>query len=318
MAEEKKTKATTKAADSKQSAKNADQHDDHGHSHAAPDSDLIAANVTFDLTIPVDQLQAAREKALQKAQRMVKVDGFRQGKVPLKIVEQRVGEAGLMELMAEEVLSPAYSAAINEKNLSPLTDPEIKPKSMKMGEDWVVEVSVATMPEIDTTGVEDSVKALQKENELWTQDQKDTAEVKLRQDRLQAILTKLLEDIKVPVPELLLRKETEQLLHDLGHQLERLNLSLEDYLEKIGHTMEQLQQDYAMRALGSLQVEILLANLIRRLGLKLESKEVEEVVQARLANQPEGKKTITRQELDYIQASLLKQKVVDHLLTIGA
>lgn len=317
MAEDKKKKTTAPKAKVEKNTE-AHNHDHAGHTHAQPDSDLIAPNVVFDLTIPVAELETARTKALAKAQKVMKADGFRIGHVPLKIVEQRLGEAGIMEMMVEEVLSPAYSAAVAEKNLSPLSDPEIKPKSMKMGEDWVLEIAVATMPEIDTSKVEKLVKDLHKKNELWTGENKDTPEAKLRQDRLQAILTHLLEEMKVPVPELLLRKETERQLHELGHQLEQLNLTLEEYAQKIEHTLEQIQQDYAVRALGSLQVEILLANLIRQMGIQLDSKEVEDVVRARVASQPEGKKTITRQELEYVQATLLKQKAVDHLLTISA
>jgi FKBP-type peptidyl-prolyl cis-trans isomerase (trigger factor) len=131
---------------------------------------------------------------------------------------------------------------------------------------------------------------------------------------LQAILTNILENIKVTVPELLLRKETERQLHELAHQLEHIELKVEDYLEKIGTTLEQLQQEYATRAFGTLQVEIFLANYIREQKLEVAPGEVEAILRARQAK--DDKKPVSRQEVEYIHASLLKQKAVDQLLTI--
>lgn len=280
-----------------------------------PEQSVIQPNTTFTLTITVADQAAARQKAIAKAQKVMKADGFRQGMVPVKLVEQRLGEASIAEMILEETLSPAYTAAVQDKKLEPLTEPDVKPVSMKPGEDWTFEVSIALLPEVATGSVKKLITDLQKKNDLWTQDQKDTPEAKLRQDRVQAVLTTILEALSIPVPELLLRRETERQLHELGHQLEHLGMNLEEYIKKIGRSEAELQQDYAARALGTLQVEIFLANYIRQEKLTLEAAEVEAVVQARMANLPQEQKTISRREVEYIQATLLKQKAIDSLLT---
>ncbi len=300
-------------------AQKPDQHD-HGKVNkpskktvkaATKQPDLIGPNEVFTLTLKSEALQEARTKALQKAQRTAKVDGFRQGKVPLKIVEQRLGEGSIMEMMVNEALSPAYSQALQDKNLQPLSEPEVKPLKMEPGSDWEFEITVATLPIFETKDVNKHIEKLKKSNDLWTKEEKEGTDV--RQERLQAILTELLEKFQVKVPELLLRKETERQLHELAHQLENLGLSVDDYLEKVGQNLETLQQEYAARAFGTLQVEILLANYIRDQKIEAQPQEVESILRARAEK---SKESISRQEIEYVHATLLKQKAVDLLLTI--
>lgn len=302
--------------------------DSHSHKHAETElaqpvkklvkktddkkPDLVGPNDVFTITIAREELVKARQKVLTKAQQQLKTDGFRHGKTPIKIVEQRLGEGSILEMMADEVLSPAYSKTLQEKNLQPLSEPEVKPLKMDAEGDWEFEIIVATLPIFETKEVASLVEKLKKSSELWTKEAEEGSDV--RQDRLQAILTTILEKIKVTVPELLLRKETERQLHELAHQLESLELKVEDYLEKIGKTLEELQQEYATRAFGTLQVEIFLANYIRDEKLEVQPGEVETILRARQAK--DDKKPISRQEVEYIHATLLKQKAVDQLLTI--
>lgn len=276
-------------------------------------NELIGPNEVFTLTVPRTALDASRQRVLQKAQQQVKIDGFRQGKTPLKIVEQRLGEGKILELMADDVLSPAYNQALQEKKLQPLSEPEVKPLKMEVTGDWEFEITVAVLPEIDTQKTASHIEELKRKNELWTKEPKEDTDV--RQERLQVILTTLLEKIKVQVPELLLRKETERQLHELSHQLEHLNLTVADYLKKIDKSIEEVQQEYAARALSTLQVEIFLANYIREQKIETTPQEVERILTAKYAESTK-KPEISRQEIEYVHATLLKQKAIDSLLTI--
>jgi trigger factor len=122
--------------------------------------DLVGPNEVFTLTIARSELTKARQKVLTKAQSQLKTDGFRHGKTPIKIVEQRLGEGAILEMMADEVLSPAYSQALQEKKLQPLSEPEVKPLKMDAEGDWEFEIIVATLPIIETTEVATLVEKL--------------------------------------------------------------------------------------------------------------------------------------------------------------
>jgi FKBP-type peptidyl-prolyl cis-trans isomerase (trigger factor) len=297
---EKKTKTVTKKTGAKAAA-------------AEPKAaQLIVPSHTFTLTIPTADTAAARARALARAQQSVKIDGFRQGKVPLKLVEERIGVQGLLELMVDDLLPKAYRQYLEENKLQPLTDPEVTPKSLEEGKDWEFEVAIAVAPEVELGDYAALVKAAPAP-EHGEHDGHEYSAEDLKQIKLQAILGELLKKIPVKVPELLLRKETEHRLRQVSRQLEKLNLTLEDYLKNIKKTQEELQQEYAVSTLASLQVELLLAAIIKAAGLKVETAELEDLVKARLANRkPEEK--ISREELNYLHSALLKQKAIDHIL----
>lgn len=277
-------------------------------------SDLITPNRTFTLTISSDSITEARGRALVRAQKSIKLDGFRPGKVPLKLVEERLGRQGIMEMVLEDLLPKAYGEYIETNKLQPLTEPDIQPKSMEPeGKDWEFEVAIAVAEPIELGDYVALVKATPASDHA-AHDGHNHTDDELRQIRLQDILKTLLEKIKVAVPELLLRRETEHRLQSMTSQLERVNLSLEDYLKNIGKTKEDLQQDYAINTFASLQVELLLAAIITQAKLEVSNQELESLVQARLAARKEAQ--ISRQELNHLHSHLLKQKAIEHLLSL--
>lgn len=296
-------------------------------------SDLIADNRTFTLTIPAADIAQARQHALEHARQRLKKDGFRQGHAPDALVEKSVGSQYILQHTLETAVPPAYEKLLQEKKLLPLTEPDLKPLSLAEGEDWTFEVAIAERPEIDVSKYESIVQDTKAKHPLWQaktpakksqkadpekdKEEKAPSEEERKQQRLQAILTALLEKITVRIPELLLRRETEYQLHELEHQLEHLQMSLADFLKNSGKTQEELQQDYATRAFGNLQVELLLGAIIEKANLKNTEAEISAVLQQRLANYPEGSKPqITTQDIQYVNGMLLKQKALDHLLNL--
>ena len=281
-------------------------------------SDMIVPNTTFTLTITAEKIKIAEQKAVVRAQKVMKLDGFRPGKVPLKIVQERLGAQGLTEMALEEVLPQAYEEAIAAHKYAPLIDPEVMPKKMQPGEDWEFEVSIAQMPELELGEYQAIAKKVETPeippHHHDHGDDHDHSEEEKKQARLQAVLAALLEKTKVMVPELLLRKETEHRLRHLENQLTQVGLKLEQYLENIKKTKEELEQEYAVTTLASLQVELLLAAIIRTEKLTIDQKQLEDLVKLRLESRKE--KTISREEVTALQSSLLKQAAIDHLLAL--
>ncbi len=284
---------------------------------------IIVDNTVFQLTIPATTVEEARQKALKNAKGHIKQDGFRKGHVPEKLVEKNVNDQYITQNILETVLSPAYQKHVEDNDLRPLTEPDVKPVSMDAGQDWIFEVAIAQKPEVDASKYADIVKATKKKHELWKEkkEQKDTKEQPsteaIRQERLQVLLTALLEKITVQIPELLLRRETEQQLHQLEHQLEHMKMTMQDFLRNSRKKLEDVQQDYAARALGNLQVELLLGAIIETSKLQVSEQEVTDTLKQQLDNYPEkSKPQITTRDIQYIHATLLKQKALDHLLNL--
>lgn len=72
----------------------------------------------------------AIDKAFLKRQKTVKVDGFRQGKVPRAIFEKRFGKESLYLDAVDLVLQDAYLKALVESKLIPVVQPDVSLKSI--------------------------------------------------------------------------------------------------------------------------------------------------------------------------------------------
>jgi FKBP-type peptidyl-prolyl cis-trans isomerase (trigger factor) len=276
---------------------------------------IVADNATFTLTIAPEKLNAARQGALTVAQQQMKLEGFRKGMAPLKLVEQSLSPEKLRDLMMERTLPQAYQEHLRANNLVSLTEPDVKIVELSDEKGWQFEVSIALPPKVELGEYQEIVKKLTKTHDLWKKAEEKTAETdekaenQKRQAKLQAILQTLLESIVVAVPELLLRRETERQLHDLSHQLEHWKLTLEQYLKQIGKSQDDLQQDTAVRALMNLQIDFLLGAIVGQEKLSITAEEVQKALPEDKKNSPEYQQ--------YVASVLLKQKAVDFLLTIA-
>jgi len=85
--------------------------------------------------------------------RRVKVDGFRPGKVPLKLVKRLYGDQVRYEAVSELMENTLHEALTSEK-LNPLGGPKIEPKNLEDGQDLEYSATFEIMPEFDPTGFE--------------------------------------------------------------------------------------------------------------------------------------------------------------------
>ena len=94
-----------------------------------------------------DTWKSAIDKVFLEKQKTVKVDGFRQGKVPRNIYEQKFGKESLFLDAANHVLNDAYVKMMEKSKLIPVVQPSVDIKSIS--EDGVEFVfKVITKPEV--------------------------------------------------------------------------------------------------------------------------------------------------------------------------
>ena len=74
--------------------------------------------------IPSEQVSEAVEKKLKDLSKTVKVDGFRPGKVPLKVVQQKYGGYVRQEVIGE-VIESSYQEALIQEQVRPAGMPSI-------------------------------------------------------------------------------------------------------------------------------------------------------------------------------------------------
>lgn len=81
----------------------------------------------LDLAVALDQIEADVAQRLKHMARTVKMQGFRPGKVPLKIVEQQYGPQARQEALGEAV-QREFANAVTEQKLRVAGYPRIEPK----------------------------------------------------------------------------------------------------------------------------------------------------------------------------------------------
>ena len=83
--------------------------------------------------VPAERVDQEVQSRLQSMTRTVRLDGFRPGKVPLKVVEQKYGEQVRLEVV-NQVVHSTIQEALTQENLRPAGEPHIEPGESRPGE----------------------------------------------------------------------------------------------------------------------------------------------------------------------------------------
>lgn len=101
------------------------------------------------VTVPAEKVDKAIDQAFKKVVKQINVPGFRKGKVPRQIFEQRFGVEALYQDAVDILLPEAYGEAIDETGIKPVDQPEINVTTMEKGSNMTFEASVVVEPEIE-------------------------------------------------------------------------------------------------------------------------------------------------------------------------
>lgn len=86
---------------------------------------LENCEVEVKVTFSTEEWKDAQEKALNKLAKRVKIDGFRQGKAPMKMVKARIGKAAILEEATDIILQSNYSSILLDNDVNPVGQPRI-------------------------------------------------------------------------------------------------------------------------------------------------------------------------------------------------
>lgn len=132
--------------------------------------------------IPAEQVDSVVKTRLQSMTRTVRLDGFRPGKVPFKVVERKFGSQVRLEALGE-LISSTYQEAIQQQNLRPAGDPRIEPPRSEGGETLEYVATFEVYPEFEPAAVSD-IKVSRPKAEVTDADVDGMLE-KLRKQRVE-------------------------------------------------------------------------------------------------------------------------------------
>lgn len=105
--------------------------------------------------VPAQRIEDEVNKRLQQASKNVRLDGFRPGKVPFKVIRQRFGEGVRREVIGE-VMGQTYQEAIMQEKLRPAGQPSIEPKQLDAGKDLEYVAIFEVFPEVEARDLKET------------------------------------------------------------------------------------------------------------------------------------------------------------------
>lgn len=127
---------------------------------------LTPTRVKLNVEVPFEELKPSIDSAYKTVASQIQVPGFRKGKVPAKLIDQRVGRGYVLETAINDGLNGWYQAAVQESGIRPLSRPEVEitevpdPSATDGGLKFAAEVDVRPEIELpDYAGIEVQVAA---------------------------------------------------------------------------------------------------------------------------------------------------------------
>ncbi len=106
---------------------------------------------TLRVDIPADRIDSAVNDKLNQLARNVRLDGFRPGKVPLRVVRNRFGGEVRQEVVSE-IMQSSLQEAIGQQELRPAGAPSVEANDNDDG-GVTVRATFEVVPEIEVTGL---------------------------------------------------------------------------------------------------------------------------------------------------------------------
>lgn len=221
----------------------------------------MANPVVFQLIIPWERVKSEYQKILAAAGEKAELDGFRPGKAPLSLVEEKIGKQRIYQDVIDAVVPPAYREEVEKRELKPIITPRLKPVKLTENQDWEFEVASVQLPEVNLGEWEANIslalaplKVATDAKQPKTESDKKTKQAK----RLQTAFDTLLRSVRVELPQMLVDEEVNIQLSKLVDQVKAVGMTIEQYLSAKQMTAEKLRADYEKTARDALTLNLAL------------------------------------------------------------
>lgn len=119
---------------------------------------LSPTRVKIAVEVPFDDLKPSLDKAYTDIAQQVNIPGFRKGKVPPLVIDQRFGRGVVLQEAINSALPGLYGQAIQDNELVPMGEPDIEMTKLEDGEliEFTAEVDVRPdfeLPDLDDLAV---------------------------------------------------------------------------------------------------------------------------------------------------------------------
>ncbi|MGA0209117.1 MAG: trigger factor [Candidatus Nanopelagicales bacterium] len=110
---------------------------------------LSPTRVKLTVEMPFDELQPSFDEAYKTIGKQVSIPGFRKGKVPARVIEQRFGRGAVLDEVINDAVPKAYESALREKEIVPVGRPEVDVTEIEDGQHVKFTAEVDVRPDFE-------------------------------------------------------------------------------------------------------------------------------------------------------------------------
>ncbi len=115
---------------------------------------LSPTRVKLTVDMPFEELTPQLDAAYKRIAAQVTVPGFRKGKVPNRVIDQRFGRPLVLEEAVNEAVPAAFDLAVAENDLKPVGSPDFDVQELNDGQNLTFTVEVDVRPEFELPDLE--------------------------------------------------------------------------------------------------------------------------------------------------------------------
>ncbi len=116
--------------------------------------ELSPTRVRLTIEVPFEELKPNLDQAYREVARQVRVPGFRPGRVPPRVIDQRIGRGAVLEQAVNEAVPQLYTKAVAEHEVFPLGQPDLEITKLDDGKELAFTAEVDVRPNFDLPGLD--------------------------------------------------------------------------------------------------------------------------------------------------------------------
>ena len=267
--------------------------------------------VELEITIPWKEIQTVYSEVLDSIVKDTQISGFRKGKAPKKLVEEKADKNKLYETVIKKIIPDAYAGAVTRHKLTPVISPKLEILKAKPQSDWVVKATLSLKPQVNLKNYKQKIRELKKSKvTIWTPGKSIKDEKKDKNLKLDEIIETLLSESEVEISDQLLNNEVNRMLSDLVDQTKQLGLTVEQYLLSKGKTNETLRMEYKETAEKNLSLEFVLIEIADKENITVDAKDIDDLLSK---IEKEEERSRLKKDSYYLAHLIRQQKTIDFI-----
>jgi trigger factor len=116
--------------------------------------ELSPTRVRFTIEVPFEELKPNLDRAYREVARQVRVPGFRPGRVPPRVIDQRIGRGAVLEQAVNDAVPQLYGKALEEHDVFALGQPAVEITKLDDGKELAFTAEVDVRPKFDLPDID--------------------------------------------------------------------------------------------------------------------------------------------------------------------